>query len=75
MWGWVLRAAVALGLDKWARRKAGELIVKIRDKAKAKIEHMESIQTAIEAPAAGETAVFRGIDGRDYVVAVVRRVV
>lgn len=32
-WRWVLRAAVAVGLDDWAKKKAGQLITKIKDKA------------------------------------------
>lgn len=71
-WRWALRAAVAVGLDKWAKRKAVELIAKVKDKAKKKIEGLEKVQAVI-APAGG-TATFRSTDGRDYVVRVERQV-
>lgn len=70
-WKVALRAAVAVGLDKWAKKKAGELIAKVKERAKAKIEGLEQVQKAISAP---ETAVFRATNGTDYVVRVERRV-
>lgn len=33
MWRWVLKAAVAVARTEWAKRKAAELIEKIRRKA------------------------------------------
>lgn len=38
MWGWVLKAAIAVGLDKWAKRKAIELAAKLRKRAVAKAD-------------------------------------
>jgi hypothetical protein len=73
MWGWVLKGAVAVGLDKWARRKVGDLISKAKDKAKAKVEGLQQVQALIATPSGG-TAAFRGTDGRDYVVRVERQV-
>jgi hypothetical protein len=40
MWGWVLRAALAVGLDKWAERKAIALAAKLKTKALAKAESL-----------------------------------
>lgn len=70
-WKAALRLAVAVGLDKWAKKKAGELIAKVKDRAKAKIEGLEQVQKLVAAP---QTAVFRAKDGGEYEVAVVRRV-
>ena len=70
-WKVALRVAVAVGLDKWAKRKAGELIAKVKDKAKAKIEDLENVQKLVAGP---QTAVFRGVDGKTYEV-VVQKVV
>jgi hypothetical protein len=44
-WKTVLKIAVALGLDKWAKRKAGKIVKKIRNKAKKKVE---DLQKAVE---------------------------
>lgn len=71
-WKAALRIAVAVGLDKWAKRKAADLIAKVKDKAKKKIEGLEKVQAAISP--AGGTAIFRSTDGRDYVVRVERQV-
>ena len=71
MWAWILRAAVAVGLDKWAKRKAGELIAKAKDKLKKKVEGLEQVHAL--ATDAGGTAVFRSKDGVDYVVRFERR--
>lgn len=71
-WKVVLRAAVAIGLDKWAKKKAGELIAKAKDKLKKKVEGLEKVQTLVAT--SGGTAVFRSTDGRDYVVRVERAV-
>jgi len=38
MWGWVLKAALALGLDVWAKRKAVELAAKLRARAAKKAD-------------------------------------
>jgi hypothetical protein len=38
MWGWILKAALAVGLDKWAKRKAIALATKLRSRAVAKAE-------------------------------------
>jgi hypothetical protein len=72
MWAWILRTAVALGLDAWARRKAGELIVKIEKRARRRIESLAIVQAAL--PPGGGTAVFKAQDGLTYVVRVERRV-
>lgn len=71
MWAWILRAAVAVGLDKWAKRKAGELIAKAKDKLKQRVEKLEGVQKLVAD--AGGTAVFRSKDGVDYVVRFERR--
>jgi len=77
MWRWVLRAAVALGLDKWAKRKAAELIAKAKDKLSKKVEGLEKAHAIASAslgePPASEVATFRATDGRDYIVRVERR--
>jgi len=72
MWAWILRAAVAVGLDKWAKRKAADLIVKAKDKLKKKVEGLEKVQTLVSSPAG--TVVVRAKDGLDYVVRFERRV-
>lgn len=71
MWAWVLRAAVAVGLDKWAKKKAAELIAKAKDKLKKKVEGLEKVQTLVTS--SGGTTVVRGKDGLDYVVRFERR--
>lgn len=71
MWAWVLRAAVAVGLDKWAKKKAAELIAKAKDKLKKKVEGLEKVQTLVAS--SGGTTVVRGKDGLDYVVRFERR--
>ncbi len=71
MWAWVLRAAVAVGLDRWAKKKAADLIAKAKDKLKKKVEGLEKVQTLVAD--AGGTAVFRSKDGVDYVVRYERR--
>jgi hypothetical protein len=70
-WKAALRIAVAVGLDKWAKRKAADLIAKVKDKAKAKIDGLEQVQKLVTS---GGTATFRAQDGRDYVVRVERQV-
>lgn len=51
MWAWVFRAAVAVGLDKWAKKKAAELAAKIKSKAIKKADAiMESVGDKV-APA------------------------
>lgn len=40
-WKWVLRVAVAVGLDDWAKRKAAALVAKIKAKAQAKVKSLE----------------------------------
>lgn len=71
MWAWVLRAAVAVGLEKWAKRKAADLIAKAKDKLKKKVEGLEKVQTLVTS--SGGTTVVRGKDGLDYVVRFERR--
>lgn len=79
-WKVALQVAVQLGLDKWAKRKAADLIAKVKEKAEAKIGHLEEVQKMIEVkalaamPPSGATAVFRAKDGSDYVVRVERKV-
>lgn len=73
MWAWILKTAVAIGLDQWAKRKAGELIVKIEARAKARIEKLTVVQKVL-AETGGGTAVFKAQDGQNYVVKVERRV-
>jgi len=58
-------------LDRWAKKKAGELIAKAKDKLKKKVEGLEKVQTLVAD--AGGTAVFRSKDGVDYVVRYERR--
>lgn len=54
MWAWVLRAAVAVGLDKWAKKKAVELAGKLKKKAAKKVDGiMESVGTKIVKPTEG----------------------
>ena len=72
MWAWVLRAAVAVGLDKWAKKKAADLIAKAKDKLKKKVEGLEKVQTLVTS--SGGTTVVRAKDGLDYVVRFERRV-
>jgi len=74
MWAWALRTAVALGLDKWARRKAADLIVKVEEAAAAKVAKLTAIQNLIAEPRGAGTAVFKGVDGQTYEVRVERRV-
>ena len=51
MWAWVLRAAVAVGLDKWAKKKAVAVAAKLRAKAIQKADGiLESVGTKV-APA------------------------
>jgi hypothetical protein len=69
-WKVALRVAVAVGLDKWAKKKAGELIAKAKNKAKMKIEGLEAVQKLVTAP---PTARFRSTDGGEYEVCVVKR--
>jgi len=38
MWGWVLKAALAVGLDRWAKRKAIELAAKLKSRAHKKAD-------------------------------------
>ena len=40
MWGWILKAALAIGLDQWAKRKAIELAKKLKKKAEARAERV-----------------------------------
>lgn len=72
-WKVALKVAIAVGLDKWAKRKAAEIITKVKDKAKKKIEGLEKVQSLI-ATSSGGTATFRALDGRDYVVRIERLV-
>jgi len=75
-WKTVLQVAVAVGLDKWAKRKAADLIAKVKEKAEAKIGHLEDVRKLIEskaAPSSGGTVVVRAKDGLDYVVRFERR--
>lgn len=76
MWAWALRTAVALGLDKWAKRKAADLIVKVEEAAAAKVAKLTAIQNLIAEPrgAGAGTAVFKAVDGLTYEVRVERRV-
>jgi len=80
-WKVALQIAVQLGLDTWAKRKAGELIEKVKAKADEKIKHLEGVQAQVDAKLAdlvplssGGTAVFRSTDGNNYVVRVDRKV-
>ena len=47
-WKWVLKAAVAVGLDQWAKRKAEELLAKLKDKITHKADQItEAVPTAV----------------------------
>lgn len=41
-WKTILQVAVAVGLDKWAKKKAKKLVEKLRAKFEKKIEKIES---------------------------------
>lgn len=71
MWAWVLRAAVAVGLDRWAKKKAADLIAKARTSSREEGRGAGEGQTLVAD--AGGTAVFRSKDGVDYVVRYERR--
>lgn len=51
MWGWVLKAAVAVGLDRWAKRKAVEVAGKLRSRARNKADAiLEAVGTKVAPP-------------------------
>lgn len=53
-WKWALRAAIAVGLDKWAKKKAVELAGKLRKKAVDKADGLlETVGEKLVKPAAG----------------------
>lgn len=41
-WKWILQAAIALGLDKWAKKKAVEIVAKLKARAEKKAEAIEA---------------------------------
>lgn len=50
-WKLALKAAIAVGLDKWAKRKAIELAAKLKNKAKKKADALvETVGEKIAAP-------------------------
>lgn len=59
-WRIVLQAAVAVGLDKWAKRKAEELLAKLKAKVAKKTDQI----TAAVPTAVVPLAVERFVQGR-----------
>jgi len=58
-------------LDRWAKKKAADLIAKAKDKLAKKVEGLQKVQSLVAS--SGGTAVFRSKDGVDYVVRFERR--
>jgi len=52
MWGWVLKAALAVGLDKWAKKKAVQLAAKLKSRAVKKADAVLAAAGA-QLPATG----------------------
>jgi hypothetical protein len=68
-WKTILKIAVAVGLDKWAKRKAKALVDKLRKKAVKKAEQIEDavkdkVKKVLASDEDGNQFVVETLDGK-----------